>query len=148
MDNIEVRIEILDGIMPGTIPKYATSGSSGLDLRANANATIARGRWALIPCGFRIQIPDGYEGQIRPRSGLAWKFGLTILNTPGTIDSDYRGEVKVIMMNLSQEDFEINRLDRIAQLVICPVIKATLIVVDDLDETERGSGGLGSTGVS
>lgn len=149
MDNLNVRIELLHTVGGRILkPKYETLGSSGLDLRTSVDALIEAGKWTLIPCGFKIEIPRGYEGQVRPRSGLANTLGLTILNTPGTIDSDYRGEVKVILMNLSQNDVEISRLDRIAQLVICPVAFVKLTVVKDIDETERGQGGFGSTGVS
>ena len=147
MDNLKVRIEIIDP-SNSLIPEYSTIGSSGMDLRSNVGVVIRKGKWKVIPCGFKIQIPTGYEGQIRPRSGSAAKFGLTVLNTPGTIDSDYRGEVKIILINLGPRRIEINKLERVAQLVICPVMRAELVVVKDLDKTERGTGGLGSTGVN
>ncbi len=148
MDNIERHLEIKIELIDTIAPEYSTIGSSGMDLRSNVNAVIRSGKWKVIPCGFKIQIPNGYEGQVRPRSGSAAKLGLTVLNTPGTIDSDYRGEVKVIIINLGPRRVEIVRLERIAQLVICPVVKAHLVVVDNLDKTKRGSGGLGSTGVN
>ena len=103
---------------------------------------------SLVPCGFAIALPPGYEAQVRPRSGLAARHGVTLLNSPGTIDADYRGEVMVILVNLGQEDFEIKRGDRIAQLVVAPVVQPAFVVGEDLDATERGTGGFGSTGRS
>jgi dUTP pyrophosphatase len=131
------------------LPSYQTQGSAGMDLRAAlvSPVRIEPGRRALIPTGLSIAIPAGYEGQVRPRSGLANKHGITVLNTPGTIDSDYRGEVKVVLVNLGDEPFEVQRGDRIAQLLISPVARAALVLVDELDETARGAGGYGSTGV-
>ena len=130
------------------LPKYETEGSSGMDLAANIKKTIEikPGKFAIIPTGLALSIPNNYEIQIRPRSGLAAKNQLTVLNTPGTIDADYRGELKVILINLSEKKFYVEKGLRIAQMVLCPVIKAILKEVDELDETERGSGGLGSTG--
>ncbi len=130
------------------MPVYATEGSSGADIFAAVKETaiIRPGERKLIPTGLRIEIPYGFEAQIRPRSGLAAKHGISLVNTPGTIDSDYRGEIKVIMINLGQKDFAINRGDRIAQMVIAPVARAEFRYDENLNETERGEGGFGSTG--
>jgi dUTP pyrophosphatase len=128
------------------LPAYATDGAAGMDVVAAENLTLAPGARHAVATGFAMAIPNGYEVQVRPRSGLALKHGITCLNTPGTIDSDYRGEVKVILANLGSEPFEIKRGDRIAQLVPAPVQRATLAEVDSLDETARGAGGFGSTG--
>lgn len=128
------------------LPVYATSGAAGMDVVAAEALTLAPGARAAVATGFAIAIPPGYEVQVRPRSGLALKHGITCLNTPGTIDEDYRGEVKVILANLGQEPFEIARGDRIAQLVPAPVQRAVLDEVETLDDTARGSGGFGSTG--
>ena len=130
------------------LPKYETSGSSGMDLAANINANIeiSPGKTAIVPTGLALSIPKGFEVQIRPRSGLAANQKISVLNTPGTIDADYRGEIKVILINLGQESFKVERGLRIAQMVVCPVIQAQLKEVDDLNETERGKGGFGSTG--
>ena len=132
-----------------SLPKYETNGSSGMDLAANINANIDidPGKTAIIPTGLALSIPKGFEVQIRPRSGLAAKQKISVLNTPGTIDADYRGEIKVILINLGQEPFKIEKGSRIAQMVVCPVIQAQLKEVDDLNETERGKGGFGSTGI-
>jgi len=131
-----------------SLPKYETSGSSGMDLAANidANINIDPGKTAIIPTGLALSIPKGFEVQIRPRSGLAAKKKISVLNTPGTIDADYRGEIKVILINLGQESFKVEKGFRIAQMVVCPVMQAQLKEVDDLNETERGKGGFGSTG--
>ena len=132
------------------LPAYETAGSAGMDLRAavpeGEPMTLKPGARAMVPTGMCWAIPQGYEVQIRPRSGLAAKAGVTCLNTPGTIDSDYRGEVKVILINLGEDDFVIRRGDRIAQMVAAPVAQAGWIEVDSLDETTRGVGGFGSTG--
>jgi len=130
------------------LPEPATPGSAGLDLRACVPAAVALapGRRALIPTGFCIALPPGYEGQVRPRSGLALRHGLTMLNSPGTIDSDYRGEIKVVAVNLGQEPVTIGRGDRIAQLVIAPVARVRLTLDQDLPPTGRGGGGFGHTG--
>ena len=130
------------------VPEYKTKGSSGMDLMASIsnNIYIKPGEKAIIPTGIAISIPTGYEIQIRPRSGLAAKKNITILNTPGTIDADYRGEIKIILINFGKEEFKINPNDRIAQMVLCPVIKAELEVVQELQDTKRGEGGFGSTG--
>lgn len=134
------------------LPRYETDGAAGADLRAavpeGAPVTLRPGERALIPTGLTIALPPGYEAQVRPRSGLAMRQGLTCLNTPGTIDSDYRGEVGVLLINLGQESAVIARGERIAQLVIAPVVRAAWRAVDGLDETGRGAGGFGSTGRS
>lgn len=129
------------------LPAYATDGAAGMDVVAAEELILAPGARHAVATGFALAIPDGYEVQVRPRSGLALKHGITCLNTPGTIDSDYRGEVKIILANLGSEPFEIRRGDRIAQLVPAPVLRATLNEVQGLDETARGAGGFGSTGV-
>jgi dUTP pyrophosphatase len=132
------------------MPVYETSEAAGMDLRAavdeNAPVTLAPGARAMIPTGLTIALPSGFEAQVRPRSGLAAKHGITCLNSPGTIDADYRGEVKVILINLGQEPFVIKRGERIAQMIIASVTRAELRVVTELDETKRGSNGFGSTG--
>lgn len=127
-------------------PAYATDGAAGMDVVAAEDMTLAPGARAAVATGFAMAIPHGYEVQVRPRSGLALKHGVTCLNTPGTIDSDYRGEVKVILVNLGTEPFAIARGDRIAQLVPAPVQRAVLDAVETLDDTARGTGGFGSTG--
>jgi len=130
------------------LPKYETAGSSGMDIAAfiEKNIEIDPGEKALIPTGFSVSIPKGFEIQIRPRSGLAAKKGISVLNTPGTIDVDYRGEIKVILINLSKDKFLVENNLRIAQMVVCPVVQAELEEVEELDNTIRGSGGFGSTG--
>ena len=132
------------------LPAYETAGAAGMDLRAavfeDAPVTLRPGARDIIPTGLAMALPEGFEAQVRPRSGLAAKAGVTCLNTPGTIDSDYRGEVKVILINLGSEDFVIRRGDRIAQMVIAPVLQAAWSEVSKLDETLRGTGGFGSTG--
>ena len=130
------------------LPKYETDGSSGLDLAANIHDSIEikPGKSEIIPTGLAVAIPRNFEIQIRPRSGLAAKNQISVLNTPGTIDADYRGELKVILINLSNKSFIIKKGLRIAQMVLCPIVKANLKVVESLDDTERGSGGFGSTG--
>lgn len=130
------------------LPAYETPQSAGMDLRAAVGEalTIAPGARALVPTGLTIALPAGYEAQVRPRSGLALKFGVTCLNSPGTIDADYRGEIGVILINHGSDPFVINRGDRIAQLVFAPVTQGAFVEVDNLDETARGAGGFGSTG--
>jgi dUTP pyrophosphatase len=128
------------------LPAYASDHAAGLDVVAAEDVTLAPGARAAVATGFAIAIPEGYEVQVRPRSGLALKHGVTCLNTPGTIDSDYRGEVKVILANLGQETFEVRRGERIAQLVPAPVLRAHFHEVEMLEETRRGAGGFGSTG--
>ena len=128
------------------LPGYATHGAAGMDVLAAENVALAPGARHAVATGLAMAIPPGYEIQVRPRSGLALKHGITVPNTPGTIDSDYRGELKVIMINLGAEDFAIQRGDRIAQLVLAPVVQAAWQEVAELDETARGAGGFGSTG--
>jgi dUTP pyrophosphatase len=127
-------------------PAYATEGAAGLDIVTSVDLSLEPGARMAVPTGFAIEIPPGYEVQVRPRSGLALKHGVTCLNTPGTIDSDYRGEVKVILANLGNETFSVGRGERIAQLVPAPVLHASFEEVPQLSDTERGSGGFGSTG--
>jgi dUTP pyrophosphatase len=130
------------------IPKYETEGSSGLDLEAyiEKDLRLLSGERKLVPTGVSVAMPNNFEIQIRPRSGLAYKNGISIVNTPGTIDSDYRGEIKVLLINLGTETVTIKKFQRIAQMVICPIIKANLKEVQELPETIRGAGGFGSTG--
>ncbi|OCW57545.1 dUTP diphosphatase [Hoeflea olei] len=134
------------------LPAYETAGAAGMDLRAalgdGADLELAPGARAAVPTGLVMEIPDGFEGQVRPRSGLALKSGVTCLNTPGTIDSDYRGEVKVILANLGTEPFTVTRGMRIAQLVVAPVVQARLVLREAAGVTARGSGGFGSTGAA
>ena len=129
------------------LPEYKTDGSSGMDLMANVEQTvkILPGEKKIISTGVMVAIPEQYEIQIRPRSGLAAKNGISVLNTPGTIDSDYRGEIKIILINLGKDIFEIKKNDRIAQMIVCPIIKVELEEVENLPETVRGKGGFGST---
>ena len=130
------------------LPKYETNGSSGLDLEAfiDSEITLKPGERKLIPKGISVALPNNLEIQIRPRSGLAYKNGISVVNTPGTIDADYRGEIKVLLINLGQENFIIKKFQRIAQMIICPIIKAKLIETNELPNTIRGTGGFGSTG--
>jgi dUTP pyrophosphatase len=128
------------------LPRYASEDAVGLDVTAAEDLTLEPGQRHAVATGFAIEIPRGYEVQVRPRSGLAIKSGITCLNTPGTIDSDYRGEVKVILINLGQEPFEVRRGERIAQLVPAPVLRADFVEASELSGTERGAGGFGSTG--
>ena len=142
---MEIKIKTLSGILP----KYSTEGSAGMDIRAYISepVTIQPGKRALIPTGLFMEIPEGYEAQIRARSGLAVKHGIALTNGIGTIDSDYRGEIGVALINLGEEDFRINNGDRIAQMVICAYEKVSFVEVSALDETQRGEGGFGHTGV-
>jgi dUTP pyrophosphatase len=149
-DRVDIGFVWLDhgrGLEP---PRQQTAGAAGVDLLAalppDAVLALAPGQRALVPTGLAMAIPMGYEGQVRPRSGLAAKHGVTVLNTPGTIDSDYRGELKVILINLGDAPFEIRRGERIAQLVIAPVSQVNFELRETLDATERGAGGFGSTG--
>jgi len=134
------------------LPAYETSGAAGMDLRAagpeDEPIVLRPGARAMVPTGFSIAVPAGYEAQVRPRSGLAIRAGITCLNSPGTVDCDYRGEVKVILANLGEENFVIRRGDRIAQMVICPVVQAQWLPTAELSQTQRGAGGFGSTGGS
>lgn len=150
MSTVTVQVRPLPHFEGLELPAYETSGSAGMDVRAALPAgdplTLKPGARAMVPTGLSVAIPEGYEIQVRPRSGLAAKHGLTCLNTPGTIDSDYRGEIKVILINLGAEAFVIQRGERIAQLVLAPVTRLAWSEVDALDETVRGAGGFGSTG--
>ena len=145
MNKIDIKCVASQGAV---VPEYKTAGAAGADICAllSEQVIIKKGERAMIPTGLFFAIPQGYEIQVRPRSGLAAKNGVTVLNTPGTIDSDYRGEVKVILINLGSEDFEVKNGDRIAQIVVSPVTIGSFERVSELDETERGSGGFGSTG--
>jgi dUTP pyrophosphatase len=143
---IDIRLKRLPHGEGLPLPAYATEHAAGLDVVAAESLTLAPGGRHAVATGFAIAIPEGHEVQVRPRSGLALKHGITCLNTPGTIDADYRGEVKVILANLGDAPFDVVRGERIAQLVPAPVLKARFSEVDDLDETERGAGGFGSTG--
>ena len=150
MSTVTVQVRPLPHFEGLDLPAYETSGSAGMDVRAAVPVaepvTLKPGERAMVPTGLSVAIPEGYEIQVRPRSGLAAKHGLTCLNTPGTIDSDYRGEIKVILINLGAEAFVIQRGERIAQLVLAPVTRLAWSEVDVLDETARGAGGFGSTG--
>jgi len=130
------------------VPSYQTQGAAGMDLTADIEAsfTLAPMTRAAVPTGFAVEIPPGFEGQVRPRSGLAFKHGLTVVNSPGTIDADYRGELKVLLVNLGHETAEVHPGDRIAQLVISPVVRAEVREVEELEDTARGAGGFGHTG--
>lgn len=130
-----------------TAPRYQTQGSAGLDLCSAIPFSLEPMERMLVPTGLRISVPDGYEAQVRPRSGLALRHGISMVNSPGTIDSDYRGEVGVLLINLGKEAVEFKQGDRIGQLVISPVARAQIVIVEVLDETERGEGGFGSTGI-
>ncbi len=145
MKKIQVKVVREEGV---TLPKYETEGSAGLDVRANIKEPIVLKSLerVLIPTGLKVAIPEGYEIQVRPRSGLAIKHGITMLNSPGTVDSDYRGELKVIAVNLSNESYTIEPNERIAQLVLNKVEQIDFIEVAELDETEKGEGGFGHTG--
>ena len=147
-ETLDLELKILDHFK-GDLPKYETEGASGFDIKARIDKEIdlAPGERQLIPTGLSFAVPPGFELQCRPRSGLALKKGLTVLNTPGTVDSDYRGEIKVIIKNAGTEIVKIKDQDRIAQLVLCPVYKAKFILKESLKESSRGGGGFGSTGV-
>ena len=141
---VTVKVRCQDG---ATLPAYATEGASGLDLRSTAEVTLLPMARALVPTGLFLEMPEGVEAQVRPRSGLALKNGVTVLNTPGTIDSDYRGELKIILINLGSEAFTVKSGDRIAQLVFATVTRANLVAAEELGATTRGAGGFGSTGL-
>lgn len=147
---VKVAIKVLPHGRGLELPTYLTPGSAGLDLRAaideDAPVRMYAGNIELLPTGIALHIPPGYEGQVRPRSGLAVKHGLTVVNAPGTIDSDYRGEIKCALIHLGPEPHEIKRGDRIAQLIIAPIVQVELEEVDDLEDSVRGEGGFGSTG--
>lgn len=150
MAEIKVDVKRLEHGAGLELPGYESAGAAGMDLRAavdeNAPVVIEPGRHVLIPTGLSIALPTGYEAQVRPRSGLAAKHGVTVLNSPGTIDADYRGEIKVILINHGAGPFTVQRGERIAQMVIAPAMQATLVEISDLDSTARGSGGFGSSG--
>ena len=149
LETTTVRVHRLPHGEGLALPSYSTEGASGLDLAAavEEDLVLQPGGRALVPTGFRFEIPEGLEGQVRPRSGLAARSGISMVNTPGTIDADYRGELKVIMINLGSEPFVVRRGERIAQLVIAPVARAILEEADDLQASSRGDGGFGHTGV-
>lgn len=143
----QIRVSIpVQAERGAALPSYETPGSAGMDLRANEPAKLGPGERCLVGTGLRMAIPEGFEGQVRPRSGLALRLGLSMVNTPGTIDSDYRGELKILLINLGSEVVQIEKGDRIAQLVVAPVARAEWALVDDLSQTERGESGFGSTG--
>ncbi len=150
-DRPRIAVTPLEHFQGLELPRYETTGSAGMDLRAAVPAgqpmTLDKGERTLVPTGLTIALPEGFEAQIRPRSGLAYKFGITCLNAPGTIDADYRGEVQVLLINLGDDTFVINRGDRVAQMVIAPVTQAEWDIVHILPATTRGVGGFGSTGV-
>lgn len=151
MSDVTIRVLRDPGADPGVpLPAYQTAGAAGADIRANltdrGTLTLAPGSRALVPTGLRLEIPPGYEVQVRPRSGLALKHGITLPNTPGTIDSDYRGPLGVILLNAGDAPFTVHHGDRIAQMVVAPVLRAAFHLADTLDDTARGSGGFGSTG--
>ena len=148
-DGPEIRIQKLPHFDGLSLPSYATAGAAGMDVEAavEADMVLPPGRRAAVPTGLAVAIPAGFEIQVRPRSSLALKHGVTVANAPGTIDSDYRGEVKIMLINLGKDDFTITRGMRIAQLVVAPVSLAVLVVADTLETTDRGSDGFGSTGV-
>jgi dUTP pyrophosphatase len=152
MSNVEVRMLRLPHAAGLPLPAYQSAQAAGLDLLAavpdNAPLTLAPGERTLVPTGLAIALPAGTEAQVRPRSGLAAREGVTVLNTPGTIDADYRGEIQVILINLGNAPFTVTRGMRVAQLVVAPVSRARLIEVATLDDTSRGSGGFGSTGIA
>lgn len=143
---VPVLVKRLDHGQGLDLPAYATAGAAGMDVVSAEDVTLAPGARHAVATGLALAIPPGFEVQVRPRSGLALKHGITVPNTPGTIDSDYRGELKVILINLGSETFEIRRGDRVAQLVLAPVVQAGWVEVDELDDTARGAGGFGSTG--
>jgi len=142
-DLLELPVQLTEG---ATLPSYQTAGAAGLDLCCSEDFTLEPMERKLVSTGVRIAIPAGYEGQVRPRSGLAIRHGISMVNTPGTIDSDYRGELRLILINFGSDAVTFSRGDRIGQLVLCPVSRAQLKVVDGLDITDRGEGGFGSTG--
>jgi dUTP pyrophosphatase len=148
---VTVGIKILQHAEGLPLPRYETASAAGMDLlaalRENEKITLEFGKWGLVPTGFVLHLPDGYEAQVRPRSGLALKHGVTVLNAPGTIDADYRGEVGVVLVNHGAEPFTVTRGMRIAQLVVAPVTRATLDVRQELPPSSRGAGGFGSTGL-
>ncbi len=149
MHSLKIKIKRIGGHEDIALPSYETEGSSGMDLRAavREQITLNPGEIRLIPTGLAVSIPRGYEAQTRPRSGLALKYGIGMVNSPGTIDSDYRGEIGLILINWGQRPFTIRRGDRIAQMLICKVYRAEIVEVDNLDSTKRGEGGFGHSGL-
>lgn len=149
MEKPTLKIEVMPGNEDLGLPAYATEGSAGMDLKAALTdpLTLKPGERGVVPTGLKMAIPSGFEGCVRPRSGLAMKQGLTLTNAPGTVDSDYRGEVKVLVINLGQEPVILKRGERIAQLLISPVAHAQIVKVEQVDDTQRGAGGFGHTGV-
>lgn len=143
MQDVTIPVQIEEG---ATLPSYQTPGSAGMDLCCSEEVALEPLERKLVPTGVRLAIPSGYEAQVRPRSGLALRHGVSMVNSPGTIDSDYRGEIKVLLINLGREAVRFGKGERVAQLVVCPVVKAELKVVEELDGTERGEGGFGSAG--
>ena len=141
---VEIQCSLSDG---ATLPEYATPGAAGMDLRSTLDVDIAPGERRLVPTGVRVAIPEGWEGQIRPRSGLALKHGIGLVNSPGTIDSDYRGEIGIIMINWGSDVVKICVGERIGQIVFCPVARVMMVVRQELNSTDRGEGGYGSTGL-
>lgn len=146
LSEVPIRVKRLEHGEGLELPGYATDGAAGMDVVSAEDVNIAPGARHAVATGLALAIPPGFEIQVRPRSGLALKHGITVPNTPGTIDSDYRGELKVILINLGADAFEVRRGDRVAQLVLAPVTRASWLAVDELDETARGEGGFGSTG--
>jgi len=150
MDAVVIAVKrVRPAVEPLPLPRYATAGAAGMDLQADVAAPVelAPGARALVPTGLAVELPAGYEAQVRPRSGLALRHGVTLLNTPGTIDSDYRGEIQVLMINLGDQPFTVRRGDRIAQMIVAPVTHAELREVEMLNDTHRGAGGFGHTDV-
>lgn len=141
--SVKVPVQLEEG---ATLPQYQTPGAAGMDVTCTHEVTLKPGERASVGTGLRMMIPEGYEVQVRPRSGLAIRHGLTMVNSPGTIDSDFRGEIKILMINLGSDVVTLSKGERVAQLVLAPVVRAELMIADTLDETERGSGGFGSTG--
>jgi dUTP pyrophosphatase len=144
--NQSVQVKFKKLTETATVPEYKTAEAAGMDLSSDQEQVIKPGSFSLVKTGISIELPVGFEAQVRPRSGLAYKYGVTVLNTPGTIDSDYRGDVGVILINHGSQDFEIKKGDRIAQLVIARVSRVEMVEVEKLDESNRGTGGFGSTG--
>jgi dUTP pyrophosphatase len=142
---IKIKRDVIARDIP--LPSYATEGSAGMDVRAAEGADIAPGERAALRTGLHVEIPLGYEGQVRPRSGLAAKHGVTVLNSPGTIDSDYRGEILIILINLGKEIFTVQKGDRIAQIIFSPCMKMEIAETDEIEDSKRSSGGFGSTGI-
>jgi dUTP pyrophosphatase len=150
MERVVIKIKRLESSTDLPLPDYETEGSSGMDIRASVKDPVLMepGEIKFIPAGIAVSIPQGYEGQIRPRSGLALKHGIGLINSPGTIDSDYRGEIAIIMINWGNKSYTIRRGDRVAQMIISKVHRAELVEVDDLDPTKRGDGGFGHSGIN